>query len=62
MVSGIPEGLFFDLVGSEEVPVAYEIETAGARNRTPNQSTLCLSLQFTAFPPEEAASLEILKL
>lgn len=33
MVSGLPEGLFFDLLSSEEVPTAYEIERAGARNR-----------------------------
>lgn len=34
MASDISEGLFFDLVNSEEVETAHKIETAGARSRT----------------------------
>lgn len=49
-MSKLPEGLFFDLVRPDEVPVAHELEAAGERFEVPESFILNLPTSLTRIP------------
>jgi hypothetical protein len=57
MSSPLPEGLFFDLVSSEEVEAVYQLEIQGKHPLIPSH-LLYVTVRSLGFPPEEAATLE----
>jgi hypothetical protein len=59
-MSSLPEGIFFDLVSSEEVEAVHQLEIKGKPSLIPSYA-LYVTVRSSGFSPDEAATIEKLR-
>lgn len=59
-MSSLPEGLFFDLVSTEEVEAVHQLEIKGKLPLIPTYA-IYVTVRSSGFSPDEAATIEKLR-